>query len=97
MLRAWRVEVRWRGREAASDEVALPHGRLHFRVCMDQGGSTAPADPMRQQEEQGSLRLARAPSSVSSDASWSLLPLRVRGLDRVRLHADLTMWAPTEY
>jgi transposase len=24
---------------------------------------------------------------------WSLLPLRVRGLDRVRLHADLTILA----
>jgi hypothetical protein len=24
---------------------------------------------------------------------WALLPLRVRGIDRVRLHADLTMLA----
>ena len=24
---------------------------------------------------------------------WSLLPLRVRGIDRVRLHADLTILA----
>jgi hypothetical protein len=24
---------------------------------------------------------------------WSLLPLRVRGLDRVKLHADLTILA----
>jgi hypothetical protein len=32
-------------------------------------------------------------SSVASSTNWALLPLRVRGLDRVRLHADLTILA----
>jgi hypothetical protein len=35
-------------------------------------------------------------SSASSDASsmkWALAPLRVRGVERVKLHADLTILA----
>jgi len=32
-------------------------------------------------------------SSVGLKNEWALLPLRVRGLERVQLHADLTILA----
>jgi hypothetical protein len=41
----------------------------------------------------GVNRRARAARPGRLKHEWALLPLRVRGLDRVRLHADLTILA----
>ena len=39
----------------------------------------------------GGFGETRRPACIKHE--WALLPLRVRGLDRVRLHADLTILA----
>jgi hypothetical protein len=95
VVRARRVDVR-RGRlQAPGDEVALPDRRVPARVPVGQGGSAAPARPPRvgAVTEAVSLprRVEREFGRLKHD--WALLPLRVRGLERVRLHADLTILA----
>ncbi len=54
--------------------------------------------PLIPRETARSRKLYRSRSSVEREFGrlkheWALLPLRVRGLDRVRLHADLTILA----
>ena len=95
LLRARRVAVR-RGRlQAQGDEVALPDRRVQARQPVGQGRPAAPADPARDSALEGPL-----PGRASVEREfgrlkheWALAPLRVRGIERVRLHADLTILA----
>lgn len=54
--------------------------------------------PLIPRETERSRKLYRSRGAVEREFGrlkheWALLPLRVRGLDRVRLHADLTILA----
>jgi len=54
--------------------------------------------PLIPRETERSRKLYRSRGAVEREFgrlkhAWALLPLRVRGLDRVRLHADLTVLA----
>jgi transposase len=54
--------------------------------------------PLIPRESERSRKLYRSRGAVEREFGrlkneWALLPLRVRGLDRVRLHADLTILA----
>ncbi len=54
--------------------------------------------PLIPRESERSRKLCRSRGAVEREFGrlkheWALLPLRVRGLDRVRLHADLTILA----
>ena len=70
--------------------MALPDRRVQARVRMDQGHRLQLLIPRESVRDSSSL-VAAPLSSVSSDRSSTTR--RVRGLDRVRLHADLTMLA----
>jgi hypothetical protein len=54
--------------------------------------------PLIPRESERSRKLYRSRGAVDREFGrlkhgWALLPLRVRGIERVRLHADLTMLA----
>src|SRR2546423_5482596 len=74
---------------------AVPERGVPARLPLDQGGPPAPADPARD------AALARAPPGPRGSRARvrqaqervGVLPLRVRGLERVQLHADLTILA----
>jgi hypothetical protein len=58
--------------------------------------------PLIPRESERSRKLYRSRGAVEREFGrlkheWALLPLRVRGLDRVRLHADLTILAKFAY
>jgi hypothetical protein len=94
-MRAWRLALRRIGLQARRGQVALPDRRMPARLGLDQGVSPAPADPAR---DSPLHRLYRRRAAVEREFGrlkndWALSPLRVRGLDRVRLHADLTILA----
>lgn len=78
----------------SSPEV-MPDRRVQARLSVDQGFPAAPADPARDaplsQALPGRAAVEREFGRLKDD--WALAPLRVRGLDRVRLHADLTILA----
>jgi hypothetical protein len=62
---------------------------------VDQG---RPAAPLIPHDSERSAKLYRSRGAVEREFGrlkheWALLPLRVRGLDRARLHADLTILA----
>lgn len=75
--------------------MALPDRRLRAEVHMGQGRppapSRAPRDSTVAQALQGRASVEREFGRLKNE--WAMLPLRVRGLDRVRLHADLTILA----
>ncbi len=76
-------------------QVALPDRRVQAGFALDQGGSSASADPPR---DAALETLYRGRAAVEREFGrlkheWGLAPLRVRGLERVRLHADLTILA----
>ena len=60
---------------------------------MGQGGSSPPADtretPRWRKLYKGRAAVEREFGRLKNE--WALLPLRVRGLERVKLHADLTI------
>jgi hypothetical protein len=94
-LRARHMDVR-RGRlSAQGDEAALPDRRVQARLPVGQGRSAAPAGPARveplDRPVPGPRRCEREFGRLKNE--WALPPLRVHGLDRVRLHADLTILA----
>jgi hypothetical protein len=83
---------------AAHDAVAQEASAADARNLGPIGASGAPVRSARGlpwRTPSGTVHAARAVlSSGSSDgSSMSGMPLRVRGLDRVRLHADLTILA----
>ena len=64
-------------------------------VPVGQGGSAPPADPA---QDAALPQLYRSRGAVEREFGrlkheWALLPLRMRGLERVRLHTDLTILA----
>ena len=92
-LRSRRLDLCWSGLQTESYEVALPNWRMHSRERVDQASRLHPLIP---RESKRSRKLYRSRGAVEREFGrlkheWSLLPLRVRGLDRVRLHADLTI------
>jgi hypothetical protein len=81
------------GRKAS--KVALPHRGVQAREPMDQGRPPPPLVP-RQTPRRWKLYNGRAAVERVFDRlknEWSLLPLRVRGLERVALHAALCILA----
>jgi hypothetical protein len=76
-------------------QVALSDRRVQARKPMGESRSTAPADPRETSRWRKPLRAAPAVERQFGRLKneWALLPLRVRGLDRVALHADLTIFA----
>jgi hypothetical protein len=76
-------------------QVALPHWRVQARVGLDQGFPPAPAGPRNTPPLHRSVpspRRRRARVRTPQERV-ELDPASVRGLDRVRLHADLTILA----
>lgn len=73
----------------------MPQRRLQSRLAVVKADRLHPLIP---RESERSARLYRSRGAVEREFGrlkheWALLPLRVRGLDRVRLHADLTILA----
>ena len=94
-LRARHMDVR-RGRlSAQGDEAALPDRRVQAHLPVGHGRSAAPAGPARVEPLDRPVpeprRCEREFGRLKNE--WALPPLRVHGLDRVRLHADLTILA----
>ena len=76
-------------------EVALPNRRMYPSEPVDQGG---PPPPLIPRETPGWRKLYKGRASVEREFGrlkneWAMLLLRVRGLERVQLHADLTILA----
>jgi Transposase DDE domain len=68
---------------------------VQARLPLDQG---RPPHPLIPRETPRFRKLYKDRGAVEREFGrlkheWALLPLRVRGLDRVRLHADLTILA----
>ena len=75
--------------------MALPHRRVLARVNVDQGRPPLPARPARV-KRWGDLYRGRAAAEREFGRlkhEYGLVPLRVRGLAKVALHADLMMLA----
>jgi hypothetical protein len=75
--------------------MALPDRRVFARISLDQGGSAHPLIP---RETPRWRKLYKGRAAVERDFGRlknesALLPLRVRGIERVALHADLTILA----
>jgi len=77
------------------DEVALPDRGVQARVGVGQGRPPAPAHPTPHEAVARPLQQpwSRRARVRSAQARMGMLPLRVRGIERVRLHADLTILA----
>ena len=76
--------------------MALPDRRVLPEVPLGQGEHRL--HPLIPRETERSRKLYRSRGAVEREFGrlkheWALLPLRVRGLERVRLHADLTILA----
>ena len=95
---AWRViemDVRGCGRQAQCGQVALPGTGVPPGVALDSRGSSAPARPS---PHAAVVRSIPGRAAVERDFrrlkhQYGLTPIRVRGRERVALHADLTMLA----
>ena len=90
---AWRFAGADYGRKAT--KCRCPSGRVQARLSLDRGRAYVPAHPARDTPLDRSLPPPRSRRARVRplEADWALAPLRVRGLDRVRLHADLTILA----
>jgi hypothetical protein len=75
--------------------VALPHGAVRPGQPVDRGQPAAHPDPPARAalEELYRQRGAVERENGRLKNEWALLPLRVPRMERVRLHADLTMLA----
>jgi hypothetical protein len=95
VLRSRRVAVCGVRFEARRVQMALPDRRVQARKPVDQGEPPSPLGPARDsalaQALQGRASVEREFGRLKND--WALAPLRVRGLERVQLHADLTILA----
>ena len=75
--------------------VALPHQRVQAQVPVDR---SKPPPHLIPRDSDRWRKLYRGRAAVEREFGrlkheWSLLPIRVRGIERVRLHADLTILA----
>jgi len=75
--------------------VALPHQRVQAQVPVDQ---SKPPPHLIPRDSDRWRKLYRGRAAVEREFGrlkheWSLLPIRARGIERVRLHADLTILA----
>ena len=75
--------------------MALPDRRVQPGLAVGEGRPAASPGPARDEALEVALP---GPSLVEREFGrlkheWALLPLRVRGIERVRLHADLTILA----
>ena len=92
LLQARDVDLRGRRLQAPRYEVALPDRRV-------QAASTCvKPDPLIPRELERSRKLYRSRGAVEREFArhkneWAMLPLRLRRLERVRLHVDLTILA----
>jgi hypothetical protein len=79
--------------QAQGGQVALPHQRAQARVPVDQ--SKPPPHPHPATATAGASSTEDVPplNVGRLKHEWSLLPIRVRGIEPVRLHADLTILA----
>ena len=73
----------------------MPDRRVLLCLPLGQGGPPSPSIP---RESKRWKCLYRGRAAVEREFGrlkneWALLPLRVRGIERVRLHADLTILA----
>src|SRR3954463_14676118 len=73
----------------------MPQRRLQSRLAVVKADRLHPLIP---RESGRSAKLYRSRGAVEREFGrlkheWALLPLRVRGIERVRLHADLTILA----
>jgi transposase len=89
------VAVRRIGRQARRGQVALPDRRMPPASVWIKASRLHPLIP---RETPRFSALYRRRAAVEREFGrlkndWALSPLRVRGLDRVRLHADLTILA----
>ena len=89
------MDVRRSGLQARRYQRAPPDRRAHARPDVDQGRPSAPAHPP---EAPRWTALYRRRAAVEREFGrltneWALSPLRVLGVERVRLHADLTALA----
>jgi hypothetical protein len=83
----------WPGGLSRDPSAAGRGGRACVRVGQDR--RPAPAVPAHNGAKSEAVLLARCGRARVRrlKREWAMLPLRVRGLDRVRLHADLTILA----
>jgi hypothetical protein len=89
------VAIRRSGRQTQGSEVALSDRRVQARIGWIKADRLHPLIP---RETPRFYALDRRRAAVEREFGrlkneWALAPLRVRGLDRVRLHADLTILA----
>jgi hypothetical protein len=94
-LRARRLAVRGSRLRPQGNQVALPDRRVQARLNVGKANRLHPLIP---RETPRFTALYRRRAAVEREFGrlkneWALSPLRVRGLDRVRLHADLTILA----
>ena len=73
----------------------MPLGRVLASLCLDQGRQAAHVDP---RESTRWKALYRSRGGVEREFGrlkheWAMLPLRVRRIERVALHVDLTILA----
>ena len=89
------MDVR-RGRlQAQGNQVALPYRRLEARGAWVKADRLHPLIP-RHTARSAALYASRGAIEREFGRlkhEWALLPLRVPGIERVRLHADLTILA----
>jgi len=89
------VAVRRIGLQARREQVALPDRRCKPASVWIKASRLHPLIP---RETPRYRKLYRGRSAVEREfgrlkREWALAPLRVRGLERVKLHADLTILA----
>src|SRR5947209_20337976 len=95
VLSAWRGDLRWRGLQAQGYEVALSDRRVQAGEHLVKANRLHPLIP---RESQRSVNLYCSRGAVEREFGrlkneWAMLPLRVRRLERVKLHIDLTILA----
>ena len=81
--------------QAWRSQVPVPLGRVLARLDVGQGRPAPHSDPPGDGPLEGPVPPAGAVEREFGmlKHEWALLPLRVRGIERVRLHADLTILA----